>query len=56
MATNNHTNAIISQVNIGNTLYDIHDSNAIHTLADLGSLGMDTSGVFVFKGTVATVT
>ena len=55
MATNNHTNAIISQVNIGNTLYDIHDSNAIHTLADLGSLGMDTSGVFVFKGTVATV-
>ena len=49
MATNNHTNAIISQVNIGNALYDIHDANAIHTLADLGSLGLDTSGVFVYK-------
>lgn len=52
--TNPHTN-YIRQVKLGNTTYDIHDQEAIHSLADLAALGMDTSGVFVFKGTVATV-
>jgi hypothetical protein len=51
--TSNHGNPIISQVNINNTLYDIHDDNAIHTLGDLASLGMDVQGAFVFMGTVA---
>lgn len=51
MATNNHiTNAIISQVNIGNNLYDIHDANAVHSIADLG-----LQGALVFKGAVASV-
>lgn len=44
----NHTNPIISQVQLGNTLYDIHDQNAIHTLADLG-----LTDAMHFKGAVA---
>ena len=36
MATNN---PIISQVNIANTLYDIYDANAVHSVADLGLQG-----------------
>lgn len=45
-----HENNIISQVNIGNTLYDIHDSEAIHSIADLG-----LQGALTFKGAVANV-
>ena len=55
MATSNpHTN-YIKQVNLGGTLYDIHDQEAVHSLADLAALGMSTEGIFVFKGTVGTV-
>lgn len=50
-----HSNNILHSVKIGNATYEIHDAQAIHTLADLATLGMDTSGIFVFKGTVATV-
>ena len=46
--TQNHTNAIISQVQIGSTLYDIHDQNAVHSLADLG-----LTDAMQFKGAVA---
>ena len=35
--------------------YEVHDAQAIHTLADLAALGFDTEGIFVFKGTVAAV-
>ena len=55
MANHENTN-LIYQVKLPNgTVYDIHDSSAIHTLADLVALGMDIEGAFVFKGTVATV-
>lgn len=50
-----HSNNLIHSINVNNTAYEIHDAHAVHTLADLADLGMDTSGVFVFKGTVATV-
>lgn len=53
--SNNHKNPLISQVDLNNQIYDIHDDNAVHTLSDLASLGMDTTGIFVFKGTVAKV-
>ena len=53
--SNNHKNPVISQVDLNNQIYDIHDDNAVHTLSDLASLGMDTTGIFVFKGTVATI-
>ena len=46
--TQNHTNKIISQVQLGNTLYDIHDQNAVHSLADLG-----LTDAMHFKGAVA---
>lgn len=46
--TQNHINAIISQVQLGNTLYDIHDQNAVHSLADLG-----LTDAMHFKGAVA---
>lgn len=46
--TQNHTNSIISQVQLGNTLYDIHDQNAVHSLADLG-----LTDAMHFKGAVA---
>ena len=52
--TNPHTN-YIRQVSLGDVVYDIHDQEAIHSLADLAALGMTTEGIFVFKGTVATV-
>lgn len=52
--TNPHTN-YIRQVKLGDVVYDIHDQEAIHSLADLAALGMNTEGIFVFKGTVATV-
>jgi hypothetical protein len=52
--TNPHTN-YIRQVKLGDIVYDIHDQEAIHSLADLAALGMSTEGIFVFKGTVATV-
>jgi hypothetical protein len=56
----NHSSNLISRVQLPGTdgstvVYDIHDVEAVHTLADLAALGMDTSGVFVYKGTVATV-
>ena len=55
-----HSSNLISRVQLpdanGSTVvYDIHDVEAVHTLADLAALGMDTSGIFVYKGTVATV-
>lgn len=51
-----HSNEnLIWKVNLGDKVYDIHDSHAVHTLADLADLGMNTEGIFVFKGTVATV-
>jgi hypothetical protein len=37
------------------TSYEIHDAQAIHTLADLAALGINTEGAFIFKGTVAKV-
>ena len=52
--TNNHTNMIHS-INIGGTAYEIHDLNAVHTLADLAGLGMNVDGVFSYKGVVASV-
>lgn len=51
---NNHTN-FIHTIDIGGVSYEVHDINAIHTLADLASLGISTEGVFIYKGTVATV-
>lgn len=55
MATSNpHTN-YIKQVSLGDKIYDIHDQEAVHSLADLAALGMSTEGIFVFKGTVGTV-
>ena len=55
MADHSITN-LIRQIKLPNgTTYDIHDASAIHTLADLAALGMDTEGAFIFKGTVATV-
>lgn len=51
---NTHT-SFIQQINIGGTVYDVHDAGAVHTLADLAALGMDTTGVFVYKGIVASV-
>ena len=49
------TDKLIHSVNLGGTIYEIHDAAAIHTLADLASLGIDVEGAFIFKGTVATV-
>lgn len=51
--TNPHTN-YIRQVKLGNTVYDIHDQEAIHSLADLAALGMNTEGLFSYQGIVAT--
>lgn len=47
-----HTNNIVSRIKLPNsdTIYQIHDSEALHTIEDLGNLGL--SGVLVFKGTV----
>lgn len=45
-----HSANIISKININNTLYEIHDAEAIHELADLG-----LTGYLQFKGAVATV-
>lgn len=54
----NHGSKIISSIDLGTNYggaYEICDAKAVHTLADLANLGMDTAGVFVFKGTVATI-
>lgn len=48
-----HGTNLIHTIKLGENNYEIHDAYAVHTLADLADLGMDTSGVFVFKGTVA---
>ena len=45
-----HSANIISKININNTLYEIHDAEAIHELADLG-----LTGYLQFRGAVATV-
>lgn len=50
---NNHTN-FIHTIDIGGVSYEVHDINAIHTLADLANLGMNTEGIFSYKGTVNT--
>ena len=50
---NNHTN-FIHTIKIGENQYEVHDINAIHTLADLASLGMNTEGIFSYKGIKAT--
>ena len=52
-----HGTNIISSIDLGTSRggkFEIHDAQAVHTLADLAALGMDTSNIFVFKGTVAT--
>ena len=54
MATHN-TDKLIHSINVGGVVYEIHDGAAIHTLADLAALGVNTEGAFIFKGTVATV-
>ena len=50
-----HSSNIIKKIAIGSTTYEIHDEQAVHTLADLAALGLDIEGAFIFKGTVATV-
>lgn len=51
-----HGSNILHSIKLPNgTTYEIHDAQAIHTLADLAALGIDTEGAFIFKGTVATV-
>lgn len=50
-----HGNKIIKKIQINGTTYEIHDEHALHTLADLAALGINTEGAFIFKGTVATV-
>ena len=51
-----HGSNILHSIKLPNgTTYEIHDAQAIHSLADLAALGMDVDGAFVFKGTVATV-
>ena len=50
-----HSDNLIHSVKINGTTYEIHDAQAIHTLADLAALGIDVEGAFIFKGTVATV-
>lgn len=50
-----HSSNIIKKIAIGSTTYEIHDEQAVHTLADLAALGLDVEGAFVFKGTVPTV-
>lgn len=49
-ATNTHSNPIIQQINIGETLYDIHDQSAVHSADDLDKLGI--GHVFNFAGVV----
>lgn len=46
-----HSNNIIKKINIGGTVYEIHDEQAIHSLADIEALGLE--GAFIFKGVVA---
>lgn len=51
-----HGTNLIHTIKLPNgTSYEIHDAQAIHTLADLAALGIDTEGAFIFKGTVATI-
>ena len=48
-----HSNNIIKKINIGGTVYEIHDEQAIHDLSDIEALGLE--GAFIFKGVVPTV-
>lgn len=48
-----HSNNIIKKINIGGTVYEIHDEQAIHDLSDIEALGLE--GAFIFKGIVPTV-
>ena len=50
MATHN-TDKLIHSINVGGVVYEICDVAAIHTLADLAALGINTEGAFIFKGT-----
>ena len=51
-----HGSNILHSIKLPNgTTYEIHDNQAIHTLADLAALGMNTDGLFSYQGTVATV-
>ena len=52
-AKNTHSNPIIQQINIGGTLYDVHDQSAVHSADDLDKLGI--GHVFNFAGVVATL-
>ena len=49
-----HGSNVISSIKLPNgTTYEIHDKQAIHTLADIEGLGLE--GAFIYKGTVAKV-
>ena len=48
-----HSSNLIKKVKLGGVVYEIHDSEAIHSIADLENLGLN--GVFQYKGTVAAV-
>ena len=49
-----HGSNVISSIKLPNgTTYEIHDKEAIHTLADIEGLGLE--GAFIYKGTVAKV-
>ena len=50
-----HGTNILHSIKLPNgTTYEIHDAQAVHTLADLAALGMNTDGLFSYRGTVAT--
>ena len=48
-----HSSNLIHSIKIGNNTYEVHDKEAIHTLADLAALGIDIEGAFIYKGSVA---
>lgn len=51
-----HGSNILHSIKLPNgTVYEIHDAQAVHTLADLAALGMNTEGIFSYQGIVATV-
>lgn len=51
MAITEHGTKLISKVEIGGVLYDIHDAGAVHSLADLGI----TKPILTFRGILDTV-
>ena len=48
-----HSSNLIHSIKIGNNTYEVHDAQAIHTLADLAALGIDVEGAFIYRGSVA---